>query len=323
MIHHDALSGIAIYPTDIIFQEIEGGRHQITAGDRNYVIQTDTENARMLDNAINTVLPRLRADAPMREQLSLSEMDMLTPCIDQLKAIGVLLFPSREAADRIHTAEDVKIYTFCARQASDADAAFVGLKSQQIVLCSPNYLAENLLKPLQRQGFDVQCHADAPTAVAAAASGAAADVVVLAASTSAWRLESMNAIFVRNHMRWVPVVYSPTIVQIGPWTAPGQTACLSCMGRTNAEEPISESAFWNGAVASWLSLQPGALTWIAGLIAHLALHATVPFGEGHPWGRVTRVNVASWSQETFPVWRDPYCRVCAKSMPAIQEWVTP
>ena len=210
--------------------------------------------------------------------------------------MGVLLRP-RCGVD---TDAELGLYTFVARRTESPDEVFALVKEKRIAVPGDDPFGAELAAMLARQGLTVDDRDPALT--------------VTVSCGDHERLEAENRRLCEEGRASLPVLFLPRRVRVGPWTRPGESACLRCLGPGGEDTPPTSPE-------SWLSRQPGCAGWVGGLVTHLALHAFVPMGADHPWGRVTTLDVATGEQDSVRVWRDPYCADCAVPAAAAQAWV--
>lgn len=295
---NDKYDGPAVVAaTDIELSELAGRRFTICTGERRVVAASDPEKYAELRHVVTDIVPKLSRSAPLAEQLTAAEVDRLRPYLKQLDAIGVLLFPTVD----ITTAADRRLYSFICRRATDPDQVYAAVRAKRVELSGTAELTGAAGQALAAQGIRVG-PGDAPPALTVVAS--VGEEPLLAANREACR----------DGRALLPILVGPHQVRLGPWTVPGETACLTCFGPGADGAPATCSR-------GWLTLQPGCAGWVGGLVAHLVLRAFVPSGGHHPWGTVTTVDAVRGEQAVVRAWRDPYCPDCASRAPLAQEWV--
>ena len=330
-------STVVVAAPDVDSEFLDGRRWRVTTAVRSVEVRLDEERFRAVRRVVRDILPRLDRALPLREQLGPADSDRLAPLLESLGSIGVLLFPTPAAATQIVDADTLGLYCYLARRSDEADVHFVQIRSRRIDVVGPPALVGAWSSSLRRQGLLVGADrawdgsgeaprpADAALAVVAVlsrdASGADADQ----------SLSSLNERWCRAGQRWVPVVVTPKTTRIGPWTAPGQAACLGCAlafrgdrdaarrvpppGRSRGARPIA----WSTATA-WSTCQPGPVAWAGGLLTHQLLRAFVPIAEHHPWGSETTLDTERLAQHTVRLWRDPHCLHCGTPRGRSQAW---
>ena len=289
---------IAVGAVDTELTELGGGRFEIICGARRFVVEATGEQWTALRDVITAIVPKLRRSAPIGDQLDADELRAVRPYLKQLAAFGVVLFPRVD----IDTPAQRRLYSFLARRSDEADRIYASIQRKTIEITGPAAVAEPIRDALSAQGLSVADNAADP----------ALTVVVSTADRDA--LMAANERNCRDGRSWVPILVTSRRVVLGPWTIPGESACLRC---GPGQDLVPEST----ASGSWLTMQPGLLGWIAGLVAHNTLRAFVPMAADHPWGEVVTVDPATGQQFSHRAWRDPYCVDCAVRAPAAAEWV--
>jgi bacteriocin biosynthesis cyclodehydratase domain-containing protein len=325
------VTAVGFSAPDVDFTALSDERYLLRTGTRRYVVRVGSEAAVRLRRVVRSVLPKLGSAAPLHTQLTESEFALLRPYLDRFRAMGVLFFPDAEVARQIRDDRDVGLYTFIARRTSTPDAVFSAVKNTVVDLVGPADLVSRWSAVLDAQGLRVRTEwrhaADAPERIAADTG-----LAVLVSVGDGDRLRAANACLTRRGTRWVPVLFEPATVRVGPFVAAGHSACLACLPAPQAAAEAGDGTpggyeagappVADGPVArSWLSLQPGAVAWAGGVVAHLALRAFVPMGPDHPWGLVTTIDTLHLGQREVRLWRDPCCPVCADRSAPLQPWV--
>lgn len=313
----DIHSLIVVSATDIDFRILGDGRFQIAAGNRRSVAVGKSAQVHALSDVIREILPRLRRSVPLGEQLPEADIARLRPFLKQLLSLGVLLTP----AGGVDTDEDLRLYSFISRRADHPDETFADVKAQRVDMDGPTEVIDAWAPLLTAQGIALgevteadRTDADGRAGDAAAdADGGQATLTIVVATDEA-RLRSANRRLCASRRSWVPVLFTPHRIRIGPWTMPGESACHRCLPR-----PETTSAP-TSVPAGWLTFQPGCLAWAGGLVTHLVLRAFVPMGGEHPWGSVASLDAVDCTHRTVRAWRDPYCEDCAEHAPATLGW---
>ncbi len=328
-------STVVVAAPDVGSEFLDGRRWRVTTAVRSVEVRLDEERYRAVRRVVRDILPRLDRALPLREQLGPVDVGQLAPLLESLRSIGVLLFPTPPAATQIVDADTLGLYCYLARRSGDADAHFEQIRSRRIDVVGPPALVGAWSSSLRRQGLLVGADrawdgsgeaprpADAALTVVAVlsreASGADAD----------HSLSSLNERWCRAGQRWVPVVVTPKTTRIGPWTAPGQAACLGCALASRGDRDATlrvpppgrgaRPVAWSTATA-WSTCQPGPVAWAGGLLTHQALRAFVPIAEHHPWGSETTLDTERLAQHTVRLWRDPHCLHCGTPRGRSQAW---
>lgn len=325
------VSVVGFSAPDVHFAALSDERYLLRTGARRYVIRAGADSAGRLRRVVRSVLPKLRDAAPLDAQLSEAEFALLRPYLDRFRAMGVLFFPDADVARQIRGDRDVGLYTFIARRTSAPDPVFCAVKSAYVDVVGPADVVTAWKDVLAGQGLQVRTEsqhaADSPDRI-----GADSGLVVLVSVGDTERLEAANLCLTRRGTRWVPVLFEPTTIRVGPWVASGQSACLACLPAPQPWAQGNEAAATGHdterqrsgddvVATSWLTRQPGAVAWAGGLVAHLALRAFVPMGPDHPWGLVTTIDTVHLGQKEVRLWRDPCCPVCVDRPAAVQPWV--
>lgn len=294
MSEHAGNTRLALAATDVDFTVVGADQCELRTSAKKFALRATAEEIGRLEKVVTELLPRLHTSAPLPELLSAAELTEAEPYLDWLHEAGVLFYPLA----KVGTDADRRLYSFLARRTESGDAAFREVKSHAFHLTGPDDLVGAWTEVFAAQGLSLGQEGDP---------GAISVRVTLSE-------EPRHS----GDRPWVPVVVGPSSVRIGPWVAPGESACPDCLSRgdrtTTAAPPSSV------AHTSWLSCQPGARAWVGGVLAHQALRALAPMGPHHPWGRVTTIDALRMEQSTHVAWRDPYCGTCAEPGPLTQEW---
>ncbi|TYK50614.1 hypothetical protein [Actinomadura decatromicini] len=279
-----------------------GGKCEIAVGPRAFSLAAGEDSLDALAEVLLRVVPRLRRAAPAAEQLSAAEVATLEPYVERFREMGVLLFPGDEVV--IDDEPGRRLYSYVARRAADPDRAFMGVRAKRIVLRGPEHVVSVWGRLLSEQAIQVE-QADEE-----------ADLNIVVASDEEV-LMAVNRALCSARRNWVPVVFSPQSVRIGPWVKAGESGCLRCF-----VPPDTAAGKERSARPGWATMQAGSLHWTGGLLSHLALNALLPMGAEHPWGRVTTVDVVAGEQRSVTTWRDPFCDDCGERSVPHREWVT-
>lgn len=304
--------------------EFLDGRWRVTTAVRSVEVRLDAERSRAVRRVVRDILPRLDRALPLREQLGPGDVDRLAPLLEPLRSIGVLLLPTPAAATQIVDADTLGLYCYLARRSGDADAHFEQLRSRRIDVVGPPALVSAWSSSLRRQGLLVGADrawdgsGEAPRPADAALTVVAVLSREASGADAAHSLSSLNERWCRAGQRWVPALVTPKTIRIGPWTAPGQAACLGCAPASGGDRDARPVA-WSTATA-WSTCQPGPVAWAGGLLTHQALRAFVPVAEHHPWGSETTLDTERLAQHTVRLWRDPHCLHCGTPGGRSQAW---
>jgi bacteriocin biosynthesis cyclodehydratase domain-containing protein len=295
----------------------------IWTGTNQYTVSTPSAEARLLRNVVTDILPRLTKAAPLGQVLSDPELDLARPILGQLSDMKLVFLPTDSVAAALHTDDDVRLYTYLARRSSEADRLFSLLKAQPIAISGrPPELVAEWCAVLRRQGLNLT-----GTPEAGGQPAGAAVTVWVSVGKQDPELLAVNARFHDAGQRWVAATFDRTEIRLGPWIDGEETACYACLpaienvaangaGGSGRSRPGPESA------TSWTTLQPGAVQWAGGVLAQLMLRALLPIGSAEPsWGRITVIDTGRMEQYSRRVWKDPYCPVCSRRGPMVQEWV--
>ncbi|SER48144.1 bacteriocin biosynthesis cyclodehydratase domain-containing protein [Streptomyces sp. yr375] len=308
MTNVDATRDVVVGATDVEWKTLGNSRFEILVGARKFVVEAKGEKGEALRYVMADVVPKLRRTAAVREQLSAPEAERLLPYMEKLAAMGVLLYPK----EPIGTEGELRLYSFIARRSAAPDGVFASVR-RDIGVTGPPRMADALGGALRRQGLRVR-DGDA--------GDSALNVVVSLADEAV--LRRTNRELCAAGRSFLPLLVTPRTIRIGPWTMPGESACLDCCAPYDtATTATATPAARDSGVAhdSWPTLQSGCLEWAAGLTAHLTLRAFMPQGAEHPWGRVVTLDPAACEQTSVRAWRDPYCASCASAGPTAQEWL--
>lgn len=314
-----SVSGIAFCASDVEFTVLPTDRCLLRTGAGRVTIPVGEPDGRALRRVVTSLLPKLSRPAPLDAQLSTVELALLRPHIDRLRSLRVLLFPGPEAAAAISTDRDIRLYTLMARISHDPDRSYTSFRTRRVELFGPAGLVRAWGGLLDTQGLRLgQVRPWCRQAVPVPSSDTA--LAVLVSAGDAGRLRDANEEYAARGQQWLPVLFDPNTVRIGPCVAPGRSACVACVP---VQEPADTghtvaAGGTDGTTSSWLTLTPALSTWVGGLVAHLATRVLVPVGAEHHWGRVTIVDAVNMDQWSIRLWRDPCCRVCARRAPAVR-----
>lgn len=279
-----------------------GGKCEIAVGPRAFSLAAGADSLDALAEVLWRVVPRLRRAAPAAEQLSAAEVAALEPYAERFREMGVLLSP--EDGVVIDDEPDRRLYSYVARRAEDPDRVFKSVQAKRVVLRGPENVVSVWARLLDEQGIQVD------------RANEEADLNIVVSSDEEV-LMALNRALCTARRNWVPVVFSPRTVRIGPWVKTGESGCLRCFVPRDGTKGKERSAR-----PGWATMQAGSLYWTGGLLTHLALNALLPMGAEHPWGRVTTVDVAAGEQSSVTTWRDPFCDDCGERSVPRREWVT-
>jgi hypothetical protein len=305
-----AQDAIVVGATDVEWKALGNSRFEIVAGARKFVVEAKGEKGERLRHVVTRVVPRLSRSATLREQLPAAEAERLLPHVKSLAAMGVLLYPR----EPITTDAELRLYSFIARRSTAPDEVFASLR-REITVTGPARVTDAFAEGFTRQGLRVRDPQDAQRT-----RNTATGLAVVVSLHDEAVLQRANRELCAARRPFLPVLVTPARIRIGPWTMPGESACLHCSAPGGA---TAADASLTGVVArdSWPTLQSGSLGWAAGLTAQLALRAFLPMGPEHPWGRIVTLDPVACEQSTVRAWRDPYCASCATAAPVAQEWL--
>jgi hypothetical protein len=304
MVNTELMETVAVAAADVEFLSSAADACEITVGPRTYSLAADRDTLRSLEEVVIQVVPRMQQSVPIGRQLSPAEAGRLAPFVQRFRDMGILLFPEKDTAIEDEPAR--LLYSYICRRAADPDRVFTELRAKRIEVSGPERVVAVWSRLLAEQGLTV-ASAERPTGVAALSVAAMRDEAGLVA---------MNQILCADRAAWLPVLFGPERARIGPWVRVGEAACLRCF-----VSPVPDADRSRKQGSGWVTLRPGCLYWIGGLIAQLALGGLLSMGAEHPWGRVTTVDAVTGEQTSVTAWRDPFCADCARHAPASQEWV--
>lgn len=305
---------IAVGATDVTCTPTDDGRVALHAGARRFTLAMRPAQADRLRGVLTDIVPRLERSAPIAAQLGAADTERLRPYVPQLLKLGVLLTPAPGTAP-IASASDRQLYLFIARRTPEPGPVYDAVKRRRVDLRGPADLTAPTAQALRDQGIVVGDVAVDPAAVPTAETG----LTVAFAVGEPAVLRDVNKRRCDAGAPWVPVLVGQRTVRIGPWTSPGESACLGCLPE-NPGAPDTPDAPPQAA-ASWLTRQPGFVRWMAGLISHLTLRTFVPMAGFHPWGRASVLDSVTADQTSVRYWRNPYCPDCAAAAAVSDVWV--
>jgi bacteriocin biosynthesis cyclodehydratase domain-containing protein len=297
MTDEDAAAVVAVGLPDVELRTLGDHRFELATPTRRFVLTADDRQWESLERAVTTIVPKLRRSLPLREQLGPAEVESLRPHLAQLTSMGVLIRPR----EPIGTAAEHRLYAYLSRRTTGPDDVYATLRRTPVQVGGDAATAEAIRQVLTGQGLTV-------------APSGRGGLTVLVVRGDSDALADANRAACDTGDAFLPVLLMPRLARIGPWTRPGESACLACLPGTGDRAAGARAE-------NWATTQPGFRAWLAGLIGHLTLRALVPAGTAHPWGTVTSLDPETGEQETNRAWRDPYCPVCAPRRPAAQEWI--
>lgn len=318
MVEGGAVPAVAFCATDVELTVLSPDHFLLRTGTNRVDLPIGDADGRALRRLITSVLPKLRVPAALDAELHPAELALLRPHLDRLRSLGVLLFPGPQAAATIRTERDARLYTLLARLGHDPDRSYVEVRTRRVDLFGPASVVRTWGGLLATQGLLLgQVRSWCGSAVPVPSADAALAVLVSAGDPG--RLRDANEEYAGRGQRWLPVLFEPGTVRIGPCVAPGRSACLACVpagdpvagpaGETAGPGPAGRRV--DGTTSGWLTFTPALVTWVGGLVAHLTTRVLVPVGAEHHWGRLTTVDALNMDQWSIRLWRDPYCPVCA------------
>jgi bacteriocin biosynthesis cyclodehydratase domain-containing protein len=319
----EGASTVAVAAPDVDFAALPDGRCRVGTGRRTVTVEAGPDAVAVLSRIVSSVLPRLTRARPLAEQLSEAELATVLPHLGFLRSAGVLLFPGDAVAGDLGTDEELRLYTYLSRRTATPDRLYRSIRSGRVDLLGPEDVVEAWAELLRHAGMPVGTVG--PLGADPAPSGATLTVVVSVRGDDGTPdrdplLREVNARWCAAGERWVPVLVGPRTVRLGPWTAPGSSACLRCLAAPHRGDPLPVRAVSGPVRSTWATLQPGALAWAGGFLAHLALRTCVPVGPNHPWGGVTLLDTERLEQSTTRAWRDPSCPDCGAIGRRVQAW---
>ncbi|MGY1632420.1 TOMM precursor leader peptide-binding protein [Geodermatophilus sp. SYSU D01186] len=302
------------------------GRCRLDTGARSVTVEAGGGGTAVLQRLVDDVLPRLRRAAPLEEQLPAPEAAALVPHLAFLRSAGALLFPGDDVAPLLQSAADVRLYAYLCRRSASPDALYRGVRQRPVDLWGPPAVTGPWARLLRDAGLGVgevrPVEDGAPGSRPRA--GALAVVVATCADDRTPDedpvLRAANRAWCAAGERWVPVLVGPRTIRIGPWTAPGEAACLRCLEVPRQARPAAPRPAGGPPSCAWTSLQPGTLAWAGGVLTQMVLRTAVPVGPHHPWGGLTVVDTERLEQGTTRVWRDPTCPDCGRTGARVQAW---
>lgn len=295
--------------------------------DETYEIQTASHVYRVgknerLDALFRDILPRLNGTAPPEALLSDEDLQALYSVAGQLMKMGILF--SVELADYggLENEADRQLYTLLARTKENPLDSFVSLKQLTVRLAGHQAMIGMLHPLLAANSCNVVAEPLLPPSIHTTALDHSL-VIVLLAHTQKDQLTFLNKHFHTHKIRWVPVLFYPDKITIGPWIWPERSSCLCCMNEQpkQSDEQLSPAALGGTFFKGWLSCQPNALQWVAGVVSMQINQAFCSLTKQTPWGRVIEFDCQQLSQTSKRVWKQPACPVCTDAAIQPQLWV--
>jgi bacteriocin biosynthesis cyclodehydratase domain-containing protein len=328
MVENNYETNIVACCTDLDIKILSQDLYEIQTAKSKYTIQSKTEERDTFLHIFDTILPKLNGSAPLNSVLSKQELSLFRPLISQLHRMGIIFFLNSAVANYVITHNDISLYTYLARRTTNPDPFFLQIKQQKVALYGSKLLIDNWAAVLRTQGLSVVEPQSIGQNQVPTVDKDVSLVILTVIGEDAAFLQVTNQHFYEQKIRWIPIIIEPMKIQLGPWIdSLHETPCYSCLvsnrnGHVQSQEIVNDPFKPRRAITSWSSLQPSTNAWVGGLLAQMVLRALVPIsGEDPPWGRVTTLDVVALSQETKHIWKYPYCPVCSKQAPRVQQWV--
>ena len=288
------------------------GPDRVTVGSaaRSLDLRTDAEVAGELQRLIGEVLPRFVAPAAPAD-LATDDLALYTKYRDLIHRLDLVRAPSEPVLAQLDSPAAVRLYRFIARHSLDPDEHFLSLRRRPVLIHGPGAYLQRLLPVVAAQGLSAQAGtAWLPGEGAPEAAGGRGVTVVVTFQEhlSTRDLQPLNRAYQAAGQLWVPLQITPSRLRLGPWTAPGESACTTCLAR--GESPAAAPAPTASPWPAWASTQDAVVHWAGGLLAHLLLRVMAPAGPAHPWGSTYTLDTDQGGQQNVRVWRDPDCPDC-------------
>ncbi|GAA3640608.1 hypothetical protein GCM10022223_69800 [Kineosporia mesophila] len=284
---------------------------------RTLEVRADDEVAAELHRLIDQVLPLFAFPAAPGE-LDPGDLELYDKYRELIERLDLVRTPRSEVLERMVSPAHSGLYRYLARHSSEPDEHFLAVLDRSVVLHGPTAYVRRLGRIVAEQGLAVQVGQDwrpgDPLPQPAPGENGVTVMVAMQAGASVADWRAVNQAHQNSGRLWAPVLVTPADVRLGPWTAPGESACPTCLergGTTNSGSPaVVGSSSVGAAWSAWATTQAAMLHWTGGVLAHLLLRIAAPTGPNHPWGSVFTLDADRMRQESVRVWRDPACPDC-------------
>ncbi|WP_167568823.1 TOMM precursor leader peptide-binding protein [Brevibacillus migulae] len=307
---------------DFDFRQLEDESYEIQTAGHLYRVAKNEQ----IDALFRNILPKLTGTVPADQALSPTDLQILQGVAPQLMKMGILFSLDQAYQGYVEREADRQLYTHLARTKEQPLDSFLRLKQLGVYLAG-NLSMSRMLQPLlTANSCKVTIEAELPLPSIAAMDPTSSLVIVSLAHTQKEMLFSLNKYFQDHKMRWVPVLFDPEKITIGPWIWPERSSCLSCMDmhphdqRTDGPSSLHEDltrTFFKG----WTSCQSNSMHWVAAMISMQVNQAFGSLTKQTPWGRIVELDCQQLTQANKRVWKHPACPVCTDSAKRPQLWV--
>ncbi len=256
---------------------------------------------------------RLLSKSQIPESLSKGLADML-----ELRLAFEL---SPAAAACIDGADDERLYTYFARRTKAAAERFIEYKRTRLRVVGNAPLSALVVDAIRGQ-YPAIVYDEHTFEVPEAPNGEATITLVVGTPDEEAAFRRAGAVLASRGADWVPLIFSDTRVQVGPWCRPGQSACLECGHSAQNPQVLPAKGDFRAASAplAWRSTQQHARSWWGGVLLTQLEGLRWQIGEFSHWGRVTTLDLSRSTQEVDRLWRAPWCAACRSPSPAPQRW---
>lgn len=290
-----------IAASDTAFEVVDASHIAIMTGARTCTLESTPEQTKDLLDVLANIVPLLKESESLARDLSQPQRETLQPYIEDFIKLGVVL----EAPPDIDTEAKRRLFTFLSRRANNAREIYAQARRQDFCISGPHQFIEPWRSAFEAQGLSIQ-----PSKTP--------DSISLELVTNAAEIPRLSKQHHSAGTAWAPLVLNPTGASIGPWVIPGETACPLCPElAVTGSQPAGPP---QDANSSWLSLQTGPLSWVGGVLTHLALRVVAPVGPHSPWGRRIDLDFLRTEQKTVSVWKNPFCAVCGPTSRPQRVW---
>nr|UBK24769.1 McmB [Thermoactinomyces sp.] len=326
---------MAFYLTcsDLSTSRISEEAFQIKISTAQWTVRLDP----LMEEVFTKLLPKFQLGAKRDDVLNEEEKHKLHNIEDQLKNMNILFAINEETAQKIRSVEDCQLFTYIARRKKHPEEHFLRLKSQTLFIAGDPFLTLQLSSPIKKLGWRVSEGDSLHTLTEDLENGIV--MVVLPQEQAHQELLERNREYHRKGIRWLPLLFTPTQVELGPWIWPSYTACWQCplegsdqtilasersgvavegpsftqgfetssLPSSSEHTPASDSHYMLG----WPSLQPSYLSGVMAHFSHVWTETVLRTGEQTPWGKKVRIRCESFLQQHHKVWKNTRCSCCS------------
>jgi len=316
------LSTLIFSCADFDFRQLEDESYEIQTAGHLYRVAKNEQ----IDALFRNILPQLTGTVPADQVLSPTDLQILQSVAPQLMKMGILFSLDQAHQGYVEREADRQLYTLLARTKENPLDSFIRLKQLNVHLAG-NLAMSRMLQPLlTANSCKVAIEPEFPLPSIASMDSASSLVIVSLAHTQKELLSSLNKYFLNHQIRWVPVLFDPEKITIGPWVWPERSSCLSCMDTHPHHPHIDEPISWDVDLTrtffkGWTSCQSNTMHWVAAMLSIQINQAFGSLTKQTPWGRIIEFDCQQLTQTNKRVWKHPSCPVCTDNARQPQLWV--